>query len=62
MTRTDAARLALTALREGRDDDARRLATVALAPDAEDRRYRAPVLSFLLDFCAYRGASPRTWE
>lgn len=62
--RTAAARLALTALAEGRDADARHLAHVALAPDAThpDARYTAPVLAFLLDFCATRGASLKTWE
>lgn len=63
--RTAAARAALTALAEGRHADARALAHAALAPDATqpDARFHAPALSFLLDFCAYRGApSPRTWE
>lgn len=62
--RTAAARLALTALAEGRHDDAQRLAHLALTPDATqpDTRYRAPMLSFLLDFCAYRAPSTRTWE
>jgi hypothetical protein len=61
--RTALARLALTALAEGRTDDARHLANKALAPDESNvGPYTAPVLSFLLDFCAYRGASPKTWE
>lgn len=62
--RTDTARAALAALAEGRHDDAQRLAHLALAPDATqpDARYRAPVLSLLLDFCAYRAPSTRTWE
>lgn len=62
--RTDTARAALAALAEGRHDDARALANKALAPDATqpDTRYRAPVLAFLLDFCAYRAPSTRTWE
>lgn len=58
--RTALARLALTALADGRPDDARHLANKALAPDVT--RYTAPMLAFLLDFCAARGATTKTWE
>ena len=61
--RTALARQALAALADNRPDDARHLANKALAPDdANVTRYTAPMLAFLLDFCAYRGASTTTWE
>ena len=61
--RTALARLALQALADNRPDDARHLANKALAPDAVNvTRYSAPMLAFLLDFCAHRGATTKTWE
>ena len=63
--RTALARLALQALADNRPDDARHLANKALAPEPDPvnvTRYTAPMLAFLLDFCASRGASPKTWE
>ena len=64
-TRTALARLALQALADNRPDDARHLANKALAPEPDSvnvTRYTAPVLTFLLDFCAARGATTKTWE
>ena len=61
--RTALARQALAALADNRPDEARHLANKALAPDDVNvGRYTAPMLAFLLDFCATRGALPKTWE